>query len=249
MTNLIRAELVRLRTTRLATWLVLSTAAGVLLTVAVAIASAGTGGLAALDSTDGVRNVLNGAASATTMAMILGVVAVTGEFRHRTATTTFLVTPHRHRVVAAKLVTTVLAGLVLAAGAFALTLVVAVPWMATKHVDVSVVTAQVGVVLVGVVAATMLYAAIGVGLGALLANQTLAVTVAVIWTAIVEGLLVSLAPGVGRWLPGGASSALTNATTTNGGLLPMWAGAIVLTGYAAAFTVTGARSLQRRDVP
>ncbi len=249
MTDLIRAELVRLRTTRLATWMMLGTAAGVLLTVAVAIASAGTGGLAGLDTTDGVRNVLNGAASATTMAMILGIVAVTAEFRHRTATITFLVTPVRRRVVAAKLVTNVLAGLLLAAGAFVLTLIVAVPWMAAKHVDVSLMTAQVGVVLVGVVAATMLYAAIGVGLGALVVNQTVAVTVAVIWTAIVEGLVVSLAPGVGRWLPGGASSALTNATTANGGLLPMWAGAILLTGYAVTFAVAGARAVQRRDVP
>src|SRR4051812_1876836 len=106
MIALIRAELLRMRTTRLALWMILGTAMGVVLAVGAAIASAGRDGFPALDTTDGVRNVLGGTAAATTAALVLGIVALTGEFRHGTATTTFLVTPDRRRVVAAKVAAT-----------------------------------------------------------------------------------------------------------------------------------------------
>ena len=56
--------------------------------------------------------------------------------------------------------------------------------------------------------------------GSLIRNQTAAVVVALVWVMVVEGLLVSFLPDVGRWLPGGAVAALTGVTTENGGLLP-----------------------------
>ena len=40
----------------------------------------------------------------------------------------------------------------------------------------------------------------------LIRNQTAAVVVALVWVLVVEGLLVSFAPEVGRWLPGGAAA-------------------------------------------
>ena len=46
------------------------------------------------------------------LVMLLGAIMVTNEFFHLTATTTFLVTPHRERVVLAKLAAAVLLGLV-----------------------------------------------------------------------------------------------------------------------------------------
>ena len=249
MIDLIRAELLRIRTTRLAMWMALGTAAGVVLTVGAAISTAGRDGLPGLDTTEGVRNVLNGATAATTAALIFGIVALTGEFRHRTAATTFLVTPDRRRVVAAKIAATGLAGLVYSLGAAVLTLTIAIPWMAAKQADLTLFSDDVGVVLGGAVIATILYAAIGVGIGALVRNQTQAVIIALVWSAIVEGVLVTMLPDVGRWLPGGAANALTASTTAEGALLPVLAGGLLLAAYTAVIAVAGTRVTVRRDVP
>jgi ABC-2 type transport system permease protein len=59
---------------------------------------------------------------------------------------------------------------------------------------------------------------------------------------------VSFAPAIGRWLPGGAASALTGVATANGGLLPMWGGALLVTLYGLAFTAAGTRLILRRDI-
>ena len=60
--------------------------------------------------------------------------------------------------------------------------------------------------LLGVLLATTLSPIVGVGFGALVPNQTVAVTAALVWITTVEGLLVCYRPEFGRWLPGGASS-------------------------------------------
>jgi hypothetical protein len=89
---------------------------------------------------------------------------------------------------------------------------------------------------------------IGVGIGALVRNQNIAVTGVLVWTVGIETLLVTFVPEIGRWLPGGASSALTGVATPERGLLAGWAGALVLAAYATAFVAAGARVLVRRDV-
>ena len=88
----------------------------------------------------------------------------------------------------------------------------------------------------------------GVGVGALLRNQTVAVTIALVWVLIVEGVLVGFAPAVGGWLPGGAGSALTGVATANGGLLPMWGAALLLAGYGLAFAAASTHLITRRDI-
>ena len=151
-------------------------------------------------------------------------------------------------MVGAKLVASTLVGAGLAMAASALTLAIALPWLAIKNVDVSVWSGDVGFVLLGAIAATSLYAMVGVGLGSLIRNQTAAVVIALVWVMVVEGLLVQFVPGVGRWLPGGAVAALTGVTTENGGLLSMWAGALLFAGYGLAFASAGTRLVLRRDI-
>ena len=156
---------------------------------------------------------MSAASSGTIIVLIIGILIMAGEFRHNTATSTFLVSPDRKRVVGAKLVASTLVGAGLAVAASALTLAIALPWLAAKDVDVDVLSGDVGFVLLGAIAATALYALVGVGVGSLIRNQTAAVVVALVWVMVVEGLLVSFVPEVGRWLPGGAVAALSGVAT------------------------------------
>jgi ABC-2 type transport system permease protein len=251
MSDLIRAELLKLRTTRTFWWSVVAALAFVPGSIALAMQMAGQAGspTPVLDSSEGVRNVMSAAASGAQILLVIGILIMAGEFRHNTASSTFLISPDRKRVVGAKLAAASLVGVGVTVAASVLTLAIALPWLAAKHIDISLLSGDVAVPLLGALAATALYPLVGVGVGTLLRNQTVAVTVALVWVLVVEGVLVGFAPAVGRWLPGGAGSALTGVATANGGLLPMWGAALLLAGYGLAFAAASTRLIMRRDIP
>lgn len=248
MRDLIDAEWLKLRTTRMFYGNVLAALAVVPISVASAIHSAGRAGRAPLDTGEGVRSVLSAASSGTLIVLVIGILVMAGEFRHNTATSTFLIAPDRKRVVAAKLAASSLVGAGLAVAASALTIAIALPWLAAKDVEVGVLSGDVRAVVLGAMAATTLYALVGVGVGSLFRNQTAAVVIALVWVFTVEGILVSFVPEVGRWLPGGAVTAFTGVDTAEGGLLPVWTGVAVFTAYGLGFAAVGTRYLLRRDV-
>lgn len=178
MNQLIRAELLKLRTTRTAFWTAVGLPAVVALGVWSTIATAGReeAGLS-LETVEEVRNVLGSASSGSLIALVLGILAMTGGYRHQTVSQTFLVTPLRQRVVAAKFAAFALVGLVLAVAASALTVATARPWLARKGADVRMVQ-DVGVVVLGATAGTVLYGAMGVAVGALVRKKAAAIVFA-----------------------------------------------------------------------
>lgn len=203
---------------------------------------------APLASSEGLRGVISAASAGGLLVLLIGITMMAGEFRHNTATPTFLITPDRRRVLAAKLAAGGLVGVLVAAVASVLTLAIALPWLAARDIDVSLFSADIGVPVLGALIATGLAAVVGIGLGALLPNQTLAITVVIVWTSIVEALLVGFLPEVGRWLPTGAASALGGTVTAEGGLLPFWGAALLLTGYGLALAAAGTRLVGRREI-
>jgi ABC-2 type transport system permease protein len=249
MIRLIRTELLKLRTTRTVYWMLLGMLAFATLSVSGIIATAGrVEGTVELGTDEGLRTVINASSVGWVFVLVLGILAVTGEYRYGTITQTFLVTPDRGAVLAAKLIAYALVGLAFAVVAALTTLAIALPWLASKGVEVSLFDPDVTSVLLGVLLATSLYGALGVGVGALIRNQVAAVVIALAWGFVAEGLLISLVPEVGRWLPGGAASALTRRGTQGGDLLSMWAGGLLLAAYAIALAVFGSRFVVRRDV-
>ena len=246
MNNQIRAELLKLRTTRIF-WVYVAAA---LAFVPVSVALAITAGppTATLDSSEGVRNVMSAASAGGLLILLVGISMIAGEFRHNTATTTFLISPDTRRVLVAKLAVGAVVGVCVAGLAALITLAVALPWLDAKDVDVSLFSADVLSPLLGAIIAAALAAVLGVGLGALLTNQTLAITLVIVWSVTAESLLVGFLPEVGRWLPGGAASALAGTATAEGGLLPFWGAAAVLGGYALALAAAGGRRLARREI-
>jgi len=96
---------------------------------------------------------------------------------------------------------------------------------------------------------------VGVGLGALVKNQIAAVTGAVIWTLIVEGLVVAFVESIGKYLPAGAITGLVDLDfgandfnfSIENYLSPLPA-TLVLLGYAAMFSLVAMRTTLRRDL-
>ncbi len=247
MKRLIRSELLKFRTTPGFFWTLIALPAAVIAVLASAIATAGRDNYP-LDTVEGVRNVISGGASSGGLiVLILGILAMTGEYRHQTVTQTFLGTPVRGRVVAAKAATYALVGLAVALASGALTIAIGLPWLASKGAEVRIID-DIGVVLAGATACTVLYGALGVGVGALIRNQTTAIVISLAWVFLLEGVLVNLVPTLGRWLPAGAASALTSSAVQTGDFLPMWAAALVLGAYVVGFSVAGGRAVAQRDV-
>ncbi len=249
MIRLVRAEFTKLTTTRLVYGLTAAMAAFAALTVVANVTIAGEQGdpLSAYSLpvlVAGPVTLLSGAA------LLLGILGMAGEFRHQTVTQAFLVTPHRGRVVAAKLVAYPLAGIALALVILAFTAAVATGWLAAKGITPSLVGAigvALGHVLLGAVLAAGLCALIGVGVAALVRNQVAALVGVAVWVLLVEGLLMSLvnAPSLGKWLPSAAAAALTNP---GGAHLSRLAGTLLLAAYALALAAAGTRLVVRRDI-
>jgi ABC-type transport system involved in multi-copper enzyme maturation permease subunit len=248
MTRLVHSELLKLRTTRTARVLLTLAAAGTAALVAIVLLLAGRPGQPALGP-DALRLlVLVPAQPLTLAALVLGVLGMAGELRHGTATSTFLVTPKRGRVVAAKLAAAAVTGLAMAAASSAAVLAVGLPWLRAKGIEVAIADPAVAARVAGLAVAVALYAVLGTGLGALLRNQVAAVVVGLLWwTQGVERVLTGILhqPGLERWLPKGAASALT---APGDGTLPMWAGALVFAAYGLGLALLGGRLVARRDL-
>jgi ABC-2 type transport system permease protein len=246
MRNLISAELLKLRTTRTFWAYVASVVVFVPITIALSITVGNDQN--PLNTSDGIRSVFSAASSGGLMAVLLGITMSAGEFRNNTATPTFLITPDRRRVMAAKVAAGGILGLVLAAVSAVLTVAVATPWLQARNIDVHLLSADVVTPIAGALLSLTLAVIFGIGIGSVIHNQTIAITVIVVWTSIIETFLTGFVPEVGRWLPTGAASALSGTWTIEGGLLPFWAAALVLTGYCASAAVAGTHLTTRKDL-
>jgi hypothetical protein len=247
MIRLIRAELTKLATTRVLYGIAAAMAAFALLTLVAGIALTGRDGNPSLSADSLPAMVAAPVTLLSGAALLLGILGLAGEFRHQTITQTFLVTPRRGRVVAAKLVAYPLAGIALALAVLGFTWALAAGWLAAKGMAPSLADARLGRVLLGAVLAAGLCALAGVGVAALIRNQVAALVATLVWVAVVEGLLMSLLniPGLGRWLPSAAAAALTNP---GGAQLSRLAGTLLLAGYALVLALAGTRLVVRRDI-
>lgn len=257
--RLVRAELQKLFTTRL--WWVMMVSmlayAGLSLGVFIAFAGqAGQGGGPALPGRDSIefqRVIWGSGLSGAIFPMILGIVMMTSEYRYQTITTTFLTTPRRERVIAAKLGAGVLVGLLFGIAVMLLTALAVIPAVNLSGGTFTFTDPYVLRATGAVPAALALYTLFGIGLGALIRNQIGAILAAVGWVFIVEALLTAIPPlqPVGKWTPGGAANSLLATIDVGFGasrLLPAWAGALVLAGYALVFAAVASVTTIRRDV-
>jgi ABC-2 type transport system permease protein len=246
MKPLLRAELIKLRTTR--TFAGLAGAAigiSVLITVLVAVLTEPTEDSVLVDvfSSD-----LSGF-----FIFMLAVIGIAGEWRHRTITSSLLAAPDRLRFLAAKALAFAAAGAVLSVMVSIAITVVGTAAVTARDLPMPEAGELAELLARNALVATLV-GALGVGLGALVRNQVVAVVGVLVLAFVVEPTVISLVPEVGRFGPFSAlPTALTGIPADDAGLgdvdllAPALAGAVMLAWIGAAFA-GGYALLRARDV-
>lgn len=257
------AELLKLRTVRM-TWGLLATGAGLTAVFSVIEASrAGATGSYSPDplyTTSGFDSVVSGGIWGLLFAAVIGVVAVTSEFRHQTITLTYLDTPARGRVLGAKLGAGAVAGAVSGTLSFLIALAAAYAFTLSHGYHVPIEDGTLAGNGAGHLLAGALMATLGVGLGALVKSQLAGVIIVFAWSVVFESFIGGLFPAARPYLPYTAATSLAGGTLGSGAFgpahsstgtgtpLPFAATAALLVAMTAILALAAIRTTLRRDV-
>jgi ABC-2 type transport system permease protein len=199
-----------------------------------------------------LRNLVGSGFTGYLLALLLGVLMVTTEFRHKTVTSAFLITPVRPIMVGGKLLMAAIAGIGLALIMLVTALIGGGLTLISLGGSFSALLDQVPAVAPGMILVFVLFAVLGVGIGSLLTNQVAAIMVTLGWFIILEGILVSLVHGAARWVPTGAAEAASNISRSRTGvsslLFNWWQGSLLIVAYGLVFAAVGSYILTRRDI-
>lgn len=199
------------------------------------------------------------------LTLIIGVLCIGSEFRHKTASGTFLATPRRSRVIGAKVVGLALIAVVNGVLHLAGCLLGGGVVLATQGLPLFPQPAELTRTLLLALLVLALWSLIGLGIGVLIPNQVAALSIAIALAWIVEplaGFLLTLTEdgdGVARFFPSQATSAALDVFTgldeqvrqALGGAqdpLSWWVAASVLLLYAGVMTLLGLLLTRRRDI-
>jgi ABC-type transport system involved in multi-copper enzyme maturation permease subunit len=241
---LLRAELIKLRTTR--TFVVL-TAAALASSLLLVVLSATLGNRW---TEDDVRNLFF-ADFTGLFILLLGVMGMAGEWRHRTITSTVLAAPRRLRLLSAKTISYAVAGI-------AISLIVTVTIMAVGTLILSardLPTVGLGdladVLWRNLVVAAYL-GAFGVCVGGLIRNQIVAIVGLLLLVFALEPAVIGLAPEVGKFGPtSGAPNGFLGLEDVFGEgdeLLTPAVALLVMIGWVGLAFAAAAARLERRDL-
>jgi ABC-type transport system involved in multi-copper enzyme maturation permease subunit len=253
MIRLVRAEWTKLFTTRV--WLGLTLGACVmvagfaaLLTGFAGATQNGQPGIPPVGDPTFEKLAFATSTNATVLFLILGIIGMTQEYRHRTATPTFLAEPRRWHVVVAKLLAYALVAVPFAIAVLAVDVLVVMVYAGARGATPSLDGDNLQVLLSSGIA-LVIYALIGVGIGALLKNQVGAIVGGLVYLFVVEPVIRSIpaTSGAYKWMPGGGLEAMT-ATFQGPDLLGAWEGGLLLVGYGLLAALVGTLLAVRRDV-
>jgi ABC-2 type transport system permease protein len=248
MSRLVRAELLKQRTTPTILLLLLSMLGLILLLIGMHVFTLSS---AHASTADGQLKMVGwGTSIGALFAALLGAMSITGEIRHGTIRPTLLATPKRERVIAAKLLATPLIGVVVGLLAEGLTVGIVAAGLAIRGIPIQLGAGDYLQLLAGGAVAAAFFAAIGVGIGALVRQQVGAVAGLTIWLILIETTLIQNVPSAGKFAPGAAAGAIAGAIQTESAskLVAPGVGVLLLVLYVAIAATAGTLLTNRRDV-
>ncbi len=248
MIALVKAEFLKLRTTQVWFWMLIASVAVTALLVVGQIAPSHN-----IQPSD-VAGIFTASGTGYIVVFVLGVLGITTEFRYQTITPTVLATPSRWALIGAKMICFALTGAAFAIVNVLVQVIIAVPWLSAKNVHYSFGADHIWAALFAVFLSMILFGLVGMGFGALVKNQIVAVSVGVVFLLILNRLFVVI-PGVKfvyPYTPDGAFSSLLlvsgSRVVNHVTLMPQWGGAIVLILWAIVPAVIGASLTMYRDI-
>lgn len=252
MINLVRSEVLKIRSTQVWFWMML---------LALAFTALGTIGAVV----GAVNNHDNGAPvdyyavftqsqGAGVALLVLGLLGLTTEFRHKTITPTLLATPNRWRLLAGKAASYGVFAIVYALFCVVVNFAIAIIWLSAAGVPLEYghgVPGGVGKAFLTLVLTGMF----GLGLGALLRNQAAAMVFGIVYFFILDNLL-NYVPWVRKgyaYTPGGAVKAFNSNGHVEGmpsdvHLLSPALGGVLFLLWSLALLAVGGRMSLRRDI-
>ena len=241
MKRLLAAELLKLRTTR--TFVGMVVAAGVLSLAAVLLNTL----LVNEYYDEDYKVTLNTDFSGLFIAL-LGILGITGEWRHRTITSSVLAMPDRVRFLLAKAIAYAGAGVVLSLIVSVLVLAVGTLVMQLRDLPAPTIGELADLLWRNLVIAA-LAAAFGVGLGGIVRNQIAAIIGLLAFSFAIEPALLSLVPDVGRYGPtAGLPNAIVGVQFFDEDPLETVPAIAALLAWVAVLTAAAAVLLRRRDL-
>ncbi len=191
--------------------------------------------------------------------LLFGILIVTNEFFHQTATSTFLATPKRTLVIAGKLSITVMSAVGLCIATMLLSLIAGVIFLKIEGVGFALTDPAVTRALLLNLLAYAIWAVFGIGFGTLIRSQLAAVIVALALYLIAGQVAAGIIQLISvlthqEWvqklavvIPSVASQAMITGGDIPGNP-PQWLGAVVLIAYGVVAGGIGTLLTRRRDV-
>ncbi len=241
MSALLRAELLKLRTTR-----TFATLVGVTLVLSLTVLVLVSTLSDDIDA-EGARDLLLIDFTGMFIAL-LGVIGMSGEWRHRTITSTVLAAPNRLRLLTAKTLSYAVAGSVLSLVVTVSVIVVGTTILSLRGLETAEPLDMLDVTWRNLLIAALL-GAFGVGVGGVVRNQVVAIVGLLALSFVVETTLWSVgADSVARFGPTqGAPAAISNPSEPDGLLAPA-VGVLVMLAWVAVMFATSWATLRRRDL-
>jgi ABC-2 type transport system permease protein len=237
--NLLRSEWIKLWSVR-TTWVMLGV--GLL---GEALFAGLYVGFAPLEQLRELEDVDTGVGLILVLMLVLGVLVITNEFRHGTSSSTFLVTPRRWPVLVAKLVVTLMVGLLAGLGFVLVNGGLALPLLSSRGGEMPS-ASDIASVYAGVAVSLALVCAFGLGVGAIVRNQVGAIIAAIAFFFVLSPLPELLPGSIGDYFPAQAIGSLHG--NEEGGSLGQVAGGLVLAAWSLGLVAIGTLLVCWRDV-